>query len=210
MVSMRSDARVPVPWNTCVCTRTHIHPHMPACVGRFLLRARVRRTRPHARSLRQGEEGTERGRKWGAEDARAARAWIMPRARCQIARHIVKYTTPRAVGNIMFSVPFPLLLSLSPRSRSPPSLAVDRSTFNHPRVSQPRLSTLSHEPSFPTLALSCVFLARFSPPRASRPSRFANKFARRTAIVLTSKRLRMQPPRNLFFCRSRYNRVVTR
>lgn len=29
----------------------------------------------------------------------------MSRARCQIARHIVKYTTPRAVGNIMFFPP---------------------------------------------------------------------------------------------------------
>lgn len=36
----------------------------------------------------------------------------MPRARCQIARHIVKYTTPRAVGNIMF--PLPLRIPIRP------------------------------------------------------------------------------------------------
>lgn len=29
----------------------------------------------------------------------------MSRARCQIARHIVKYTSPHAVGNIMFFSP---------------------------------------------------------------------------------------------------------
>lgn len=158
MVSMRSDARVPVPWNTCVCTHTHTRARTYACVGRFLMRARVRRTRSSRQ--RWGRKGRGGGGSKGG-DARAARAWIIPRARCQIARHIVKYTTPRAVGNIMFSVPFPLPL----RNPSPlPSPIPDRSTFNHPRVSQPRLSTLSHGP-LPPHPRSIPRSSRVSHPR---------------------------------------------
>lgn len=58
MVSMRTDARVPVPRNTCA----------HACVGRFLMRARARArrrcTRVHTDPAKAG-----RGGWWCAEDA---------------------------------------------------------------------------------------------------------------------------------------------
>jgi len=97
----------------------------------------------------------------------------MPRARCQIARHIVKYTTPRAVGNIMFS-----LGSFLPGPRLPWPFHLQPPSV--PTVHPPRASPPSSLPS------------RFLTP--ARPSRFANKFARRTAIVLTSKQLQRPLP----------------
>lgn len=172
------------------------------------MRARVRRTRPHTRSSRQRWGGRDRA---GEEVGRGGRAGctgvnyasremsncspyrkIYNSARC--GKHYVPgpFSSPPLAAPSLFPLPPPSSIVLPSTTRVSPN-----------RACPPSHTGLPH-PRYP------VFLARFSPPRASRPSRFANKFARRTAIVLTSKRLRMQPPRNLFFCRSRYNRVVTR
>lgn len=61
-------------------------------------------------------------------------AWIMFHARCQIARHIVKYTTPRAVGNIMFSLALFVSTLSSPPHPSPP----------HTRIANPFFFLLSY------------------------------------------------------------------
>lgn len=97
----------------------------------------------------------------------------MPRARCQIARHIIKYTTPRAVGNIMFSPDPPPLSPPWPFHLQQPGVPTV-----HPPTSPP-------SPLFP-------FSSSFLTP--ALPSRFANKFARRTAVVLTSRRFRRPLP----------------
>lgn len=115
----------------------------------------------------------------------------MPRARCQIARHIVKYTTPRAVGNIMFSLsrffssipaPAPVYLPCLSWLAVPP-LAT--------RLSPP--STLANR------ALRFPLLSAVSHPHAiiAYDPRI-NSRARRTAIPLTSKRRQRALPETNF------------
>jgi len=102
----------------------------------------------------------------------------MPRARCQIARHIVKYTTPRAVGNIMFSLP---VLPLHPR---PLSLLA-----RLPRLAVPPSATRLSPPS--TLANGALRFCPLllTPARSSRSPRINSRArARCTAVVLTSER----------------------
>lgn len=155
MVSMRSDARVPVPRSTYVCTYACVvctRACVYARVGRFLMRARVRRTRPHTRSSRQrweerdgGGSGARRGRTGCTGVNYASREM----SNCSPYRKI--YNSARCGKHYV----------LGPFSSSPLAAPVVP-TFNHPRVSQPLVHPLTR--AFPTPA--SLFLARFSPPRA--------------------------------------------
>lgn len=140
-----------------------------------------------------GKEGQGEGWKWGAEDACTGCTGVNYASRemsnCSPYRKI--YNSARCGKHYVLG-PFS-----SPPLAAPPGRST---TFNHPRVCLPTACPPSHTRAFPSPAL-----ASSSPPRAraSRLSRFANKFAWRTAIVLTSKQLRKAAsPKSIFLSSS--------
>lgn len=161
MVSMRTDARVPVPRNTCA----------HACVGRFLMRARARVLAGDAHACtripRRQDAGVGGAPRTHTRACTGVNYASREMSNCSPYRKI--YNSARCGKHYVLSRVLPLRPALPHGWPFPPS-----ATQSLP----------------PALALYHAVLPLLSRSRFPTPfARFANnKFARRTAIVLTSKR----------------------
>lgn len=181
MVSMRSDARVPVSKYVCTRVRGAI-PHMRACSVHRPMHDACTRSRERYGEGRDEEEGDGERRREEGEGGRGGGGGLVRRTHTgctgvnYASREMSNCSPYRKIYNSALCGKHYVLSQSFLHSALPP----DRPSFSHP-MSPPSVHPLTGPPR----ALVPVSHPR-TRRRRRRQSRFANKFARHTAIVLTS------------------------